>query len=242
MPDYYKHNNQMEKSDFTIMLIDDEEDILDFVGYNLRKEGYTVITCLDGNAALKKAESVTPHLVLLDLMMPGMDGMETCRELKRRSELSDTLIVFFTARSEDFTQIMGLDAGADDYITKPIKPSVLISKVNALLRRQNAARQPAGGYEAGEMMIDKEKYLVTIDGRQIQLARKEFELLNLLASKPGKVFTRDEILERIWEENIVVGNRTIDVHIRKIREKTGTDHIKTLKGVGYKFEERSKTF
>lgn len=229
----------MEKSNFTVLLVDDEEDILDFVGYNLRKEGYKVITCSNGNDALIKAKTELPHLILLDLMMPEMDGMDTCRALKQLPALTDTLIVFFTARSEDFTQVMGLDAGADDYITKPIKPSVLISKVNSMFRRHSLSMQPSNTYQAGELIIDKEKYLIILNDREIQLARKEFELLNLLASKPGKVFTRDEILSRIWDEDVIVGERTIDVHIRKIREKTGTEHIKTIKGVGYKFEVRN---
>lgn len=228
----------MDKSKFTILLVDDEEDILDFVGYNLRKEGFTVLTSLNGRDALKIAGKDVPQLILLDLMMPEMDGIETCQELKRIPELKDTIIVFFTARSEDFTQILGLDAGADDYITKPIKPSVLISKVNSLLRRIPADVQESKVLLAGDITIDKEKYLVLIAGKEIQLARKEFELLNMLASKPGKVFTREDILARVWDDDVVVGERTIDVHIRKIREKTGTDHIKTIKGVGYKFDSR----
>jgi two-component system alkaline phosphatase synthesis response regulator PhoP len=228
----------MDKSKYTILLVDDEEDILDFVGYNLRKEGFNVITSLNGRDALKLARTDIPHLILLDLMMPEMDGIETCQELKRFPELKDTIIVFFTARNEDFTQILGLDAGADDYITKPIKPSVLISKVNSLLRRIPVQEEEATIFQAGDITIDKEKYLITIDRKEIQLARKEFELLNLLASKPHKVFTRDEIMVQVWDDDVIVGERTIDVHIRKIREKTGTDHIKTIKGVGYKFDPR----
>jgi len=228
----------MEKSKFTILLVDDEEDILDFVGYNLRKEGYNVVTSLNGRDALKLAKINLPHLILLDLMMPEMDGIETCQELKRFPELKDTIIVFFTARNEDFTQILGLDAGADDYITKPIKPSLLISKVNSLLRRIPVHEESASFFEVGDITIDREKYLIVIAGQEIQLARKEFELLSMLAAKPGKVFTREDILNRVWDEDVVVGERTIDVHIRKIREKTGTDHIKTIKGVGYKFDPR----
>jgi len=228
----------MDKSKFNILLVDDEEDILDFVGYNLRKEGFTVNTSLNGRDALKLAKTNIPHLILLDLMMPEMDGIETCQELKRFPELKDTIIVFFTARSEDFTQILGLDAGADDYITKPIKPSVLISKVNSLLRRIPVQEADSTVFQAGDITIDREKYLVTIEGKEIQLARKEFELLSILAAKPGKVFTREDILMRVWDDDVVVGERTIDVHIRKIREKTGTDHIKTIKGVGYKFDPR----
>ncbi len=228
----------MDKSKYTILLVDDEEDILDFVGYNLRKEGFTVITSLNGRDALQIAKREIPQLVLLDLMMPEMDGIETCQELKRYPELKDTIIVFFTARSEDFTQILGLDAGADDYITKPIKPSVLVSKVNSLLRRIPVVEEESMVFQAGDIIIDREKYVVIIDGKEIQLARKEFELLSILASKPGRVFTREEILNRVWDDDVVVGERTIDVHIRKIREKTATDHIKTIKGVGYKFDSR----
>ncbi|MBK7174180.1 MAG: response regulator transcription factor [Bacteroidales bacterium] len=219
----------------TILLVDDESDILDFVGYNLRKEGYTVITADNGRDAVQKAEQNLPKLILLDIMMPEMDGIETCRELKRIAALQDTLIVFFTARNEDFTQILSLDAGGDDFITKPIKPAVLISKVNSLMRRHQQAKDESGILDVGDLQIDKEKYLVYRNGSEIQLARKEFELLYLLASKLDKVFTRDEILSRVWDDDVIVGERTIDVHIRKIREKTGSDHIRTIKGVGYKF-------
>jgi two-component system alkaline phosphatase synthesis response regulator PhoP len=225
----------MDKNEFVILLVDDEDDILDFVGYNLRKEGYTVYTATNGRDAITTAHRVNPHLILLDIMMPEMDGIETCREIKRSKALDEALIVFFTARSEDFTQILSLDAGGDDYITKPIKPSVLVSKVNSLLRRHKSVKQVSMIYEAGDLIIDKEKYLVIREGKGIVLARKEFELLNLLASKPEKVFTRDEILSRIWNDDVIVGERTIDVHIRKIRGKTGSDHIRTIKGVGYKF-------
>ncbi len=225
----------MENNSFIILLVDDEEDILDFVGYNLRKEGYTVYTATNGRDAIDLAVKVTPHLVLLDVMMPEMDGVETCREIKRIKSLDDAIIVFFTARSEDFTQILSLDAGGDDYITKPIKPALLVSKVNSLLRRHKVVRETSPVFEAGDLLIDKEKYLVIREGKEIQLARKEFELLCLLASRPERVFTRDEILQKVWDDDVVVGERTIDVHIRKIREKTGSDHIYTLKGVGYKF-------
>ena len=228
----------MENDAFVLLLVDDEEDILDFVGYNLRKEGYTVHTANNGRDAVSLALKVNPHLVLLDVMMPGMDGIETCRELKRTKALDDTIIVFFTARSEDFTQILSLDAGGDDYITKPIKPALLVSKVNSLLRRHKVVKEVNKVYQAGDLIIDKEKYLVFKNGNEIQLARKEFELLDLLASRPDRVFTRDEILSRVWDEDVVVGERTIDVHIRKIREKTGSEHIRTLKGVGYKFSKK----
>jgi two-component system, OmpR family, alkaline phosphatase synthesis response regulator PhoP len=228
----------MENNAFTILLVDDETDILDFVGYNLRKEGYNVLTCDNGRNAIVKARESMPHLILLDVMMPEMDGIETCREIKRIPGLENTLVVFFTARSEDFTQILSLDAGGDDYITKPIKPAVLVSKVNSLLRRHKSVKESANIYEAGDLKINKENYMVYREDHEIQLARKEFELLNLLASKPHKVFTRDEIMSQVWDDDVIVGERTIDVHIRKIREKTGIDHIKTIKGVGYKFDPR----
>jgi two-component system alkaline phosphatase synthesis response regulator PhoP len=228
----------MENNAFTILLVDDETDILDFVGYNLRKEGYNVLTCDNGRNAILKARESMPHLILLDVMMPEMDGIETCREIKRIPGLENTLVVFFTARSEDFTQILSLDAGGDDYITKPIKPAVLVSKVNSLLRRHKSVKESANIYEAGDLKINKENYMVYREDQEIQLARKEFELLNLLASKPHKVFTRDEIMSQVWDDDVIVGERTIDVHIRKIREKTGIEHIKTIKGVGYKFDPR----
>lgn len=228
----------MENKSFTVLLVDDEADILDFVGYNLRKEGYNVLTSDNGRDALVKAKENLPHLILLDVMMPEMDGIETCREIKRMPGLENALVVFFTARSEDFTQILSLDAGGDDYITKPIKPSVLVSKVNSLLRRHKSVKESANIYEAGDLKINKENYMVFREEKEIQLARKEFELLNLLASRPHKVFSRDEILSQVWDDDVIVGERTIDVHIRKIREKTGTDHIITIKGVGYKFDPR----
>ena len=228
----------MENTAFTVLLVDDEADILDFVGYNLRKEGYNVLTSDNGRDALVKAKESMPHLILLDVMMPEMDGIETCREIKRIPGLENALVVFFTARSEDFTQILSLDAGGDDYITKPIKPAVLVSKVNSLLRRHKSVIESANIYEAGDLKINKENYMVFRGEDEIQLARKEFELLNLLASRPHKVFSRDEIMSQVWDDDVIVGERTIDVHIRKIREKTGTDHIKTIKGVGYKFDPR----
>ena len=228
----------MENNSFTVLLVDDEADILDFVGYNLRKEGYNVLTSDNGRDAIVKAKESMPHLILLDVMMPEMDGIETCREIKRIPGLENALVVFFTARSEDFTQILSLDAGGDDYITKPIKPAVLVSKVNSLLRRHKSVKESSNIYEAGDLKINKENYMVYREKEEIQLARKEFELLNLLASRPHKVFTRDEIMSQVWDDDVIVGERTIDVHIRKIREKTGIDHIKTIKGVGYKFDPR----
>ena len=228
----------MDNNAFTVLLVDDETDILDFVGYNLRKEGYNLLTSDNGRDAIVKARESMPHLILLDVMMPEMDGIETCREIKRIPGLENSLVVFFTARSEDFTQILSLDAGGDDYITKPIKPAVLVSKVNSLLRRHKSVKESANIYEAGDLMINKDNYMVYREGQEIQLARKEFELLNLLTSKPHKVFTRDEIMSQVWDDDVIVGERTIDVHIRKIREKTGIENIKTIKGVGYKFDPR----
>lgn len=225
----------MENSEFKILLVDDEPDILEFVGYNIRKEGYTLYTSNNGKEAIKIAKEVVPHLIILDVMMPEMDGIETCHEIKKHAELKNSIITFLSARSEDFTQIAGLDAGGDDYITKPIKPRVLISRINALLRRSNS-KQPNKIFTIGDITIDNEKYLILKSGTEINLPKKEFELLSLLISKPNKVFTRDEIFSQIWGNDIIVGDRTIDVHVRKIREKLGDDRIKTVKGVGYKYE------
>jgi two-component system, OmpR family, alkaline phosphatase synthesis response regulator PhoP len=226
----------MEKSDYKILLVDDEPDILEFVGYNIRKEGYSLFTCTNGKDAIEAAKKLTPHLVILDIMMPGIDGIETCRQMRKIESLKPTLIAFLTARSEDFSQISGLDAGGDDYITKPIKPRVLISRINALLRRSPDPGTPEAVTVVGEITIDREKYRILKKGKQIILPRKEFELLELLASRPGKVFTREEIFDRVWGNDVVVGDRTIDVHIRRIREKLEADTIKTIKGVGYKYE------
>ena len=228
----------MEKSKFRILLVDDEPDILDFVGFNLQHEGYQVVTASNGKEGLRKAREFNPHIVLLDVMMPVMDGYETCRELKNIPQFSETIVVFFTARNEDHSQIKGLESGADDYITKPIKPAVLLSKVKSLLRRYKQEEDESHILNVGNVMIDKEKYIVVIDGLELILPRKEFELLSLLASKPNKVFTRDEILGKVWNTDVIVGERTIDVHIRKIREKTGLENLKTIKGVGYKYEFR----
>ena len=217
-----------------ILLVDDEPDILEFLGYNLRREGYEVLTCSNGKDAIKMAEKELPQLIILDVMMPGLDGIETCAELRKISKLKHTLITFLTARSEDFSQVAGLDAGADDYISKPIKPKVLISRVKALLRR--AVAGGPGVQEVGGLQIDRERYLVKKGSEEFVFPKKEFELLALLSSKPGKVFTRQEILERVWGDDVVVGDRTIDVHVRKLREKLGENFIRTVKGVGYKFE------
>jgi two-component system, OmpR family, alkaline phosphatase synthesis response regulator PhoP len=217
-----------------VLVIDDEQDIRDIIQYNLQKEGFDVEVAEEGLSGIALTKSFKPDIVLLDVMMPNMDGIEVCEKIRAIPELQSTLICFLTARSEDYSQIAGLEAGADDYIAKPLKPKVLVSRLNALLRRKsssNDSNEPVSG-----LIIDRERYLVTRDGQELHLPKKEFELLALLQSKPGKVFDRDEILERVWGTEIVVGDRTIDVHIRKLREKIGDDYIKTIKGVGYKFE------
>lgn len=228
----------MNNEDYKILLVDDEPDILEFISYNLKKEKYQVFTESNGRDAIKKAKSIHPHLIILDVMMPEMDGMETCRELKKIPQLEKSIITFLTARSEDYSQMAGFDAGADDYVSKPIKPALLVSRVKALLRRYSADHQDI--YEkliqVGLITINKEKYVIVKNEQEITLPKKEFELLNLLASKPNKVFTREEIFAKVWGNNVVVGDRTIDVHVRKLREKIGVEHIKTVKGVGYKFE------
>jgi two-component system alkaline phosphatase synthesis response regulator PhoP len=225
----------MENHQVKILLVDDEPDVIEFLSYNLRKEGFNVFSCLNGQEAIAIAEKEKPSLIILDVMMPGMDGIETCTEIKKSSTLEGTLVIFLTARAEDYSQIAGFEAGADDYVAKPIKPKVLISRVKALLRRIPVLSE-SQTIELNEFTIDRERYLVVKDGVEIILPRKEFELLMLLASKPNKVFTRDEILTTIWGNDVVVGDRTIDVHVRKIRERLNTPGIKTVKGVGYKYE------
>ncbi len=225
----------MKKKDILILLVDDEPDILEIVGYNLSSEGYKVITADNGSEGVKLAKKHKPHLIILDVMMPEMDGIEACEQIRKSPELQDTIIAFLTARGEDYSQMAGFDAGADDYITKPIKPKVLISKVKALLRRYRDDDQSADVVKLGGITINREEYKIIQDKEEMTLPRKEFELLSLLASKPGKVFTREDILDTVWGNDIVVGGRTIDVHIRKLREKIGDDMIKTIKGVGYKF-------
>ncbi len=225
----------MKKKQTRILLVDDEPDILEILEYNLTLEGYQITTAKNGLEALKKATDWKPHLVLLDVMMPEMDGIETCEKLRSSKKLSDLLIVFLTARSEDYSQVAGLEAGADDYITKPIKPKVLMSKIKALLRRFKDDEQTSQLVEAGDLVINREEYKIVYQGQEIILPRKEFELISLLASKPNKVFEREEILSRVWGNEVVVGGRTIDVHIRKLREKIGDQHFKTVKGVGYKY-------
>lgn len=222
-----------------ILIVDDEADILDMIGFNLEAEGYEIETAKDGKEALRKAEKFIPDLILLDIMMPEMDGIETCVEIREREGLQNTLIAFLTARSEDYSQIAGFEAGADDYIAKPIKPKVLSSRVKALLRRPRFQKGEEKMEEVAGVSVDKERFVVFKDGEEMQLPKKEFELLALLISRPGKVFGRDEILAGVWGEDVVVGDRTIDVHIRKLREKLGNDRIKTVKGVGYKFEAES---
>jgi len=220
-----------------ILIVDDEPDILEFLQYNLRKEGYEVVTANDGLQAIAVAEREKPQLIILDIMMPELDGVETCRILRSKKEFADTPIAFLTARDEDYSQITALDVGGDDYITKPIKPRVLVSRISALLRR--AGRQADDDQHIitlHDLVIDKQKVLVFRGQTAIELPRKEFEILWLLASKPGRVFTREEIFDKIWGSDVIVGNRTIDVHIRKLRERLGEEYIKTMKGIGYKFD------
>ena len=231
----------MNKKEFRILLVDDEADILEFVGYNLMREGYQVEKASSGKQAIQLARDFFPHLVILDVMMPEMDGMETCTTLLAMPELNKPLIAFLTARGEDYSQIAGFEAGADDYITKPIKPRILLSRIQALLRRykkQEAEGPTPSILEATDFIIDKDKYVVIRHGEEISLPKKEFELLWFLVSSPNKVLTRDEIFSSVWGNDVIVGDRTIDVHIRRIRERLGIDDIKTIKGVGYKFEEK----
>lgn len=224
----------MKKKDITILLVDDEPDILEIIRYNLEAEGYRVKTAENGQKGVVLAKKLKPQLILLDVMMPKMDGMEACRQIREIPELSDTVIAFLTARGEDYSQIKGFEAGADDYITKPIKPKVLVGRVKALLRRFRLS-ETEGQMKHGNLLIDREQYKIFLDSEEMQLPRKEFELLVLLASKPEKVFRREDILDQIWGPGVVVGDRTIDVHIRKLREKIGDEKFLTVKGVGYKF-------
>ncbi|MFO8146911.1 MAG: response regulator transcription factor [Bacteroidota bacterium] len=225
----------MKKKDITILLVDDEPDILEIVGYNLTAEGYNVITAENGAEGVKLARKKKPHLIILDVMMPEMDGIEACAQIRKIPELSETIITFLTARGEDYSQMAGFDAGADDYITKPIKPKVLVSKVKALLRRFKDEESSSNILKIGDLVINRDEYKIVKNDVELILPRKEFELLSLLASKPGKVFKREEILDKVWGNEVVVGGRTIDVHIRKLREKIGDESFKTVKGVGYKF-------
>ncbi|MFC4210605.1 response regulator transcription factor [Pedobacter lithocola] len=220
-----------------ILIVDDEPDILELIEYNLKKEGYQVFTASNGQEGITVAKKVHPDLIILDIMMPKMDGIEACRLMRAIPEFKNTFMVFLTARSEEYSEIAGFNVGADDYIAKPIKPRALISRINAILRRNTSSEEVSENkLEIGDLVIDREAYLVFQGGNKVVLAKKEFELLYLLASKPGKVYTRESILKNIWEDSVVVTNRTIDVHIRKLREKLGETYVSTVKGVGYKFE------
>lgn len=227
----------MNNADITILLVDDEADILEFLGYNLEREGYRVIKAKNGLQAVEKAREFKPELIILDVMMPVMDGIQACAEIRKIPGMSGALITFLSARGEDYSQISGFDAGADEYITKPIKPKLFLSRIQALLRRYQPPSSAADVTTLKEFTIDRERYLVIRGDREITLVRKEFELLQFLVSRPGKVITREEIFNNVWGSDVVVGDRTIDVHIRRIREKLGIDSIRTIKGVGYKFEE-----
>lgn len=220
-----------------ILIVDDEPDIRELIEYNLKKEGYQVYTASNGQEGVSEAKKVHPDLIILDIMMPKMDGIEACRILRTMNEFKNTFMVFLTARSEEYSEIAGFNVGADDYIAKPIKPRALVSRINAILRRNSQTEEVADNkLEISDLVIDRETYLVYRHGEKTVLAKKEFELLYLLASKPGKVYTREVILKSIWEDSVVVTNRTIDVHIRKLREKLGENYVSTVKGVGYKFE------
>jgi len=225
----------MKKNDIKILLVDDEPDILEIVSYNLKNEGYQVFTASNGAEGVKVAKKIIPHLILLDIMMQEMDGIEACEKIRKVKELEHVIISFLTARGEDYSQVAGFDAGADDYITKPIKPKVLVSKIKSLLRRLKKNEEQDTSTKIGDIVINREEYLVFKGDKKIVLPKKEFELFSLLTSKPGKVFKRETILDSVWGNEVVVGGRTIDVHIRKLREKIGDDFFKTIKGVGYKF-------
>lgn len=225
----------MNPEHIKILLVDDEPDILEFMVYNLQKEGFQTYTAKNGQEAVDKALEIKPELIILDIMMPVLDGIEACRIIRNNPELKNVMIAFLTARNEDYSQIAGFDVGADDYISKPIKPRVLVSRIKALLRRVNGS-STEDLVRIGDLEIDREKYTVTYNKLKLVFPRKEFELLSLLISRPGKVFGRDEIMTKVWGDDIIVGDRTIDVHIRKIREKLGDESIKTIKGVGYKFD------
>tara|TARA_B100000989_G_scaffold290218_1_gene263086 strand:+ start:5270 stop:5962 length:693 start_codon:yes stop_codon:yes gene_type:complete len=226
----------MNKTDIKILCVDDEPDILEILKYNLSNEGYQVSTAKNGKIAIEKSMEIYPNLIIMDIMMPHVDGIEACEKIRSIESLNDTLIMFLTARGEDYSYIAAYEAGADDYITKPVKPKILLSKVKGLLRRsKKESEKEVDEIEFGEIRINRDKYKVYISNKSINLPRKEFELLNLLVSKPDKVFKRDKIMEKIWGEQVVVGDRTIDVHIRKLRKKIGKKYFQTIKGVGYKF-------
>ena len=226
----------MKKSDIKILCVDDEPDILEILKYNLLNEGYNVSTAADGKSAIKLAYNISPNLIIMDIMMPRMDGIEACEKLRSDEKFNDTIIMFLTARGEDYSHVAAYDAGADDYVTKPVKPKVLVSKVKGLLRRlKKVIAKDINEIVFDDIKIDREKYKVYISNNVLNLPRKEFELLYLLASKPDKVYKREKIMETVWGSEVVVGDRTIDVHIRKLREKIGDKYFKTVKGVGYKF-------
>jgi two-component system alkaline phosphatase synthesis response regulator PhoP len=222
---------------YRILLVDDEPDILEIVGYNLKKEGFEISTAKDGVQAISQAKKHKPHLIIMDVMMPNLNGIEACEKIREIPELSKTIITFLTARSEDYSQIAGLEAGADDYITKPVKPKVLLSKVNALLRRFDKKETTTAQASFKGVVIDADRYKVLKEGVELKFAKKEFELLQLLFSAVGKVFTREDIMNTVWGTDVFIGDRTIDVHIRKLREKLGNDFIETIKGVGYRLKE-----
>ena len=226
----------MKSSPLKILVVDDDLDIIEILKYNLNKSGYLVKSAKNGIEAIKRAKKFMPNIILMDVMMPEMSGIEACSEIKQIDELSETMIIFLSARSEDYTQISAYDAGADDYISKPIKPKILLKKISNIAKKIKSNKDLPIVLDLGSIKINREEYLVTQNKNEIMLPRKEFELLFLLASKPEKVFTRDEIMNKVWGTQVVVGDRTIDVHIRKLREKIGDKHIKTLKGVGYKFK------
>ena len=222
----------------TILLVDDEKDILEFLQYNLEREGYKVFVANDGLEGVQMAQKVSPDLILMDVMMPKMDGIEACQVIRQELQLDSPLIAFLTSRAEDYSQVAGFEAGADDYITKPIRPRLLVSKVEALLRRAGRMSSEENEIKTSSITVNRERFLVYLNNQEIQLPKKEFELIELLASRPGKVFTREQILATVWGDETIVGERTIDVHIRKLREKLGESYIRTIKGVGYTFSEK----
>jgi two-component system, OmpR family, alkaline phosphatase synthesis response regulator PhoP len=234
-------DNMMENYQHTVLIVDDEPDILEFISYSLKREGFKVLTAADGRSGVEMVKKGMPDLVLLDVMMPDMDGIEACEQMRNIPGMDSMIICFLTARSEDYSQIAGLEAGGDDYLIKPVKPKVLVSKINALLRHTHRieGNGPSGRHDAdpGKFILDRDRFVLVKGDEEIFLPRKEFELMNLLISRPGKVFTRDEIFKNVWGDDIIVGERTIDVHIRKLREKVGENIIHTIKGVGYKFQD-----
>ena len=225
----------MKKTGIRILLVDDDPDVIEIIRFNLHQEGYSISTASDGEKAIEEADREVPHLIIMDVMMPNMDGIEACGLLRKDPRFKETIIMFLTARGEDYSHVAAFDAGADDYVTKPVKPKILVSKVKALLRRLREEDKNQEKLQIGKLIIDREEYQVTLDGKVFSLPRKEFELLFLLASKPEKVIKREKIMEIVWGSEVVVGDRTIDVHIRKLREKIGDKYFKTVKGVGYKF-------